>query len=172
MLLRSVHAFSGEYTVLFKSAKSELVAKEELEIESSAKNTDTLTLNAELQKASEIAVSLADYALSIGDTLCLNGTLVCKAITAEDAQNGVVVLTSVPEAEYTSLSSFGNSESTITVNLAIGEGSAYALSSVGASKAQKILSRTLPDSLQSKIQVYVDSATFPIWISKIGRAHV
>ena len=155
----------GEYTVLFKSAKSELVAKEELEIESSAKNTDTLTLNAELQKASEIAVSLADYALSIGDTLCLNGTLVCKAITAEDAQNGVVVLTSVPEAEYTSLSSFGNSESTITVNLAIGEGSAYALSSVGASKAQKILSRTLPDSLQSKIQVYVDSATFPIWIS-------
>lgn len=157
----------GEYTVLFESAETNLVAKEGLAIETSdgTVNADTLTLNAELQKSSEIAVSLADYALSAGDTLCINGTLVCKTVTEEDVQNGVVVLTSVPEAAYTSLSSFGNSEMTITVNMEIGDGSAYALSSAGANKAQMILSRTLPDSLQSKIQVYVDSATFPIWIS-------
>jgi len=157
----------GEYTVLFESAESKLVAKEGLKIEtdSSAINADTLTLNAELQKSSAIAVNLTDYALSNGDTLCLNGTLVCKTITLEDVQNGVVVLTSVPESEYTSLSSFGKSEATIAVNMEIKEGSAYALSSNGTRKAQKVLSRTLPDSLQAKIQVYVDSATFPIWIS-------
>ena len=150
----------GEYTVLFESGDSSLVAKESLAIDA-----DTVTLNTQLEKASEIAVRIADYNLSIGDTLCVNGTLSCKIISSEDLLNGAVVLTSIPQAVYSTLSSFGNSETTIAVNVEVSGGSAYSISAQGASTAQRILSRTLPDSLQSKIQVPVDSAIVPLWIS-------
>ena len=51
----------GEYTVLFENAESNLVSKEELEIESDTKTVEnnTLTLNTELSTASEIAIDIA-----------------------------------------------------------------------------------------------------------------
>ena len=157
----------GEYTVLFENAESNLVSKEELEIESDTKTVEnnTLTLNTELSTASEIAIDIEAYKISAGNTLCLNGTLSCTVITDTDISNGIAVLTAIPEADYSYFTVYSSQKiSTHYVDMEIDEGEAYTVSGK-ATKAQLILSRTLPDSLQSKIQTDVDSATFPIWIS-------
>ena len=157
----------GEYTVLFESAESNLVSKEELEIESdsNAVENDTLTLNTELSTAAEIAVDIGVYNLSTGNTVCLNGTLSCTVITDTDISNGVAVLTAIPAYDYSTITVYSSQIYSIYyIDMEIDEGEAYTVAGE-ATKAQMILSRTLPDSLQSKIQTSVDSVAFPIWIS-------
>jgi len=154
----------GEYTVLFENTESNLVSKEELEIEtdSNAVENDTLTLNTELSTASEIAVNIDVYNILAGNTLCLNGTLSCTVITDTDISNGVAVLTAIPEADYNYFTVYSSQIYSIYyIDMEIGEGEAYTISGE-ATQAQLTLSRTLPDSLQSKIQTDVDSVMFPI----------
>ena len=157
---------AGNYSVLFENADENLAAKTAITLgDGNAKNFgDTLNISATILPTATVAIPFSEMPLDAGDTLCLTGTLVCKNITASDKQNGVVILSGIPAAEYNRLEIFGEESESVSVSWKIESGSTFVAKKDDANAAAHTFSRTLADLNFGKLPNTLDSVPFSIWL--------
>lgn len=126
---------NGNYILLWESDDRSLTARTAISLEAA----DTLRLNQTVFPPSEIALSLSGFGIRENDTVCIPETFACRTISAEDAQNGIAILSPIPAADYSQLLVFNGEAFSIPVLWNIDSGNVYAANSAEDDSAFSIL---------------------------------
>lgn len=155
----------GEYVLLFEDENSGDLARSNTFVSVLSDSATASVPTMALSEAAKISLDISALGLSEGDTVCVEGTLFCKQIFADDIKRGLTKLQNVPEAAYENLARIHDKNlENISIDWNVQGGSAY-VTSLSVARNSGILSRTLPDSLQDIFTTAIDSVPFPIWLS-------
>lgn len=155
----------GEYVLLFEDKNSGELARSNVFV-SRVSDSETVSIPAvTLSDGAKLSLDVAALDLNEGDTVCVEGTLFCERISADDVANGFTALRAVPEAAYETLKKItGENLETVSVGWNVQAGASY-VTGLSLAQSSETLSRTLPDSLQGKFPTAIDSVPFPVWLS-------
>ena len=95
---------AGEYALQISNTEHTQSAYQTLTVEENKTDLQTITIpEAKLEENASLELKLSAYALDLGDTLCLTGTLNCAAVSDKDIKSGTVTLGEIPPMEFTKI---------------------------------------------------------------------
>ncbi len=161
-----LHVENGDYILLYENEDLRQMARTSFSTEQEKNSNDTIFSKAvTLSDVAKISFDISSLSLKALDTICVEGTLLCVPISAADTESGISPLNDLPESQYESISIFRNGKKeTLPVNWNFKNGKAYMANANAAIASKFVLNRTLPESLQYKIPLEIDSIPFPIWL--------
>lgn len=161
-----LHVENGDYILLFETEDSSQMARTFFSTKQEKISNDTIFTEAvSISDVAKISFDISSLSLNAFDTICVEGTFLCAQISAADMESGISPLKNLPESLYESISIFRNGKKeTVPVHWNFKSGTAYVANASASIASKTVLSRTLPDSLQSKLPFEIDSVPFPVWL--------